>query len=69
MYMAFDHTGHSDDLITILAIFKNDPKSRSVNNSLQRPDLDPYSFFVPARATPSQESQEGGVGMWGEGDE
>ena len=26
----------ADDLLTILGIFENDPKSRSVNNSLQQ---------------------------------
>ena len=35
-------TGRADDLPTFLGIFKNDPK-RSVNNSLQRLDLDPQS--------------------------
>ena len=29
-------TGCADDLLTILGICKNDPKTRSVNNSLQR---------------------------------
>ena len=32
------------ELLTILVIFKNDPKSRSVNNSLQHSDLYPYSI-------------------------
>ena len=31
----------ADDLLTILGIFKDDPKSRSVNNSLQRSNLSP----------------------------
>ena len=42
-------TGRADDLPTILGIFKNDPKSRSVNNSLQQLDFDPNSvqdFFT-----------------------
>ena len=48
-------TGCADDLPSILAIFKNDPKSRSVNNSLQRPDLDPGSindFFYQPKLRP-----------------
>ena len=32
-------TGCADDLSTILGLFKNDPKWRSVNNYLQRLDL------------------------------
>ena len=32
-----------DDLLAILLVFKNDPTSRSVNHSFQRPDLDPNS--------------------------
>ena len=34
----------ADDLPTILGIVKNDPKSRSVNNSLQQLDFDPNSI-------------------------
>ena len=34
-------TRHGSDLPTILRIFKNDRKSRSVNNFLQPLDLDP----------------------------
>lgn len=34
-------TGRADDLPTLLGIFKNEPKSRSVNIAIQRPDLDP----------------------------
>ena len=35
----------ADDLTSIRGIFKNDPKSRSVNNSLQRLDLDSSSVI------------------------
>ena len=34
----------ADDLPTIPGFFTNHPKSRSVNNSLQRSDLDPNSI-------------------------
>jgi hypothetical protein len=34
-------TGCGSDLLTILRILKNKRKSRSVNNLLQPPDLDP----------------------------
>ena len=34
----------ADNLPTILGIFKNEPKSRSVNNSLQQLDFDPNSI-------------------------
>jgi hypothetical protein len=37
-------TGRANDLPTMLAIFKSDPKSRSVNNLLQQLDLDPNSI-------------------------
>ena len=36
--------GHADDLPTILGIFKNDPKSRSVNIFFQRLDFAPNSI-------------------------
>jgi hypothetical protein len=39
-------TDCGSDLPTILAIFKNDPKSRSVNNLFQRLDLDPSSISL-----------------------
>ena len=41
-------TGHADDLPTILGIYKNHPKSRSVNIFFQRSDFDPNSieFFI-----------------------
>lgn len=35
--------GCGDDLPTILGTVKNVPKSRSINNFLQRPDVDPNS--------------------------
>ena len=34
-------TGHADDLPTMLGIFKNAPKSRSVNLFVQQLDFDP----------------------------
>jgi hypothetical protein len=34
----------ADDLPSVLGIFKNDPKSKSVNNVLQRLDLDPDKY-------------------------
>ena len=34
----------ADDLLTILSIFKNDLKSRSVHNSFQQLDFDPDSI-------------------------
>ena len=34
-------TGCANELLTILETSNNDPKSRSVNTSLQRLDLDP----------------------------
>ena len=40
--------GCADDLPTILEIFKNEPKSRSVNNYLQQLNLS-----LPAKALPS----------------
>ena len=42
------------DLSTILGIFKNHPKSRGVNNSLQQLDFDPNSMFfvLTAKALP-----------------
>ena len=36
--------GCGSDLPSVLGLFKNDPKSRSVNNSFQRLDLDPNSI-------------------------
>ena len=47
-------TGRADDLPTILGISKNELKSRSVNNSLQRLDLDPNSRkkCLPDKAPP-----------------
>ena len=37
-------TGCADDLPSILGIFPNDPKSRSVNNSLQQLNFNPNSI-------------------------
>ena len=48
-------TGRADDLPTILRIFKNDPKSKSVNNSLRQLDFHPNSITyicLPAKAPP-----------------
>ena len=36
--------GSADDLFTILGIFKTDPKSRNVKNSLQQLDFDSNSI-------------------------
>ena len=44
--------GRADDLPTIWKIFKNDPKSRSVNNSLQRLNFDPSNFFFLPKLRP-----------------
>ena len=47
--------GCGSDLHTILGIFKNKPKSRSVSIFVQRLDFDPNSvyFMLPANAPPS----------------
>ena len=37
-------TGRADDLPTIMGIIINDPKSRSVNNSLQQLEFDSNSI-------------------------
>ena len=46
-------TGCADDSLSILSIFRNDPRSRSVTNLLQQLDCDPHSkktCFSPAKA-------------------
>lgn len=60
-------TGCADDLCTILKILKNDPKPRSVNNSIQRLDLDPSSiqeFFYQPKLRPAMQSHPGAQSYW-----
>ena len=52
-------TGCGSDLPTILRIFKNDRKSRSVNNFLQPLDLDPNrinDFVYQPKLRPAMET-------------
>jgi hypothetical protein len=46
--------GRADDFCTILAIWKIYPSSRSVNNVIQRLDLDPHSIKVLASQSSAQ---------------
>ena len=39
-------TGRADDLPTFFCVLKNDPKSRSLSNCPQRPDLVPDSISI-----------------------